>query len=148
MDYIKIRFSNDADRVGSTFERALADMFQSANPMFILSKNAWKPQVDMLETVEEIMVMAELAGVDKADLDLEINARAIRISGKRMINPPAKNGRYRVAEIQYGGFERLLRLPSPIDTEKVTAAYQKGMLTIRAPKIQYETRYNIPISDE
>ena len=148
MDYIKIRLSNDVDRVGSTFEKALADMFQSANPIFTLSKSAWKPQVDMLETAEEIIVIAEIAGVDKTDLDLEINTRAIRISGKRMINPPAKTGRYRVAEIQYGGFERILRLPSPIDTEKVTAAYQKGMLMIRAPKIQYETRYNIPISDE
>lgn len=148
MDYIKIRFSNDVDRVGSTFEKALADVFQSANPMFALSKSTWKPQIDMLETSDEIIVIAEIAGVDKTDLDLEINTRAIRISGKRVLSPPAKNGRYRVAEIQYGGFDRLLRLPSPIDTEKVTAAYQKGMLTIQAPKIQYETRYNIPISGE
>ena len=148
MDYIKIRFSNDVDRVGSTFEKALADVFQSANPMFALSKSAWKPPIDLLETAEEIIVIAEIAGVDKTALDLEINTRAIRISGKRVLNPPAKNGRYRVAEIQYGNFERLLRLPSPIDTEKVIATYQKGMLMIQAPKIQYGTRYNIPISGE
>jgi HSP20 family protein len=53
-----------------------------------------------------------------------------------------------VAEIQYGAFERLLYLPSPIDTENVTAAYQKGLLMIRSNKIKYETRHNIPISGE
>lgn len=148
MDYIKIRFSNDFDRIGSKFEKTLSEMFHPAGPMFALSKSAWKPQIDMFETPEEIILIAEIAGVEKEDLDLEINTRAIRISGRRNLKPPAQNGRYRVAEIQYGAFERLLYLPSPIDTENVTAAYQKGLLMIRSTKIKYETRHNIPISGE
>lgn len=150
MDYIKIRFSNDFDRIGSKFEKTLSEMFHPAGsgPMFALSKSAWKPQIDMFETPEEIVLIAEIAGMEKEDLDLEINTRAIRISGRRHLNPPARNGRYRVAEIQYGAFERLVYLPSPIETENVTAAYQKGLLMIRSPKIKYETRHNIPISGE
>ena len=148
MDFIKIRFANDFDKVGSKFEKTIAEMFHSMNPMFAFSKSSWKPQLDMYETPEEFIVIAEIAGVEKEALDLEINTRAIRIAGKRLLNPPGENGRYRLAEIQYGTFERVLYLPVAIDTEKVEASYKKGMLIIRLPKLKFETRFNIPITGE
>lgn len=147
MEFIKIRFANDFDQVGSKFEKTIAEMFHSMNPMFAFSKSSWKPQVDMYETPEEIIIFAEIAGVEKKDLDLEINTRAVKISGKRLLSPPADKGRYRLAEIQYGVFERVLYLPTPVDTAKVTASYKKGLLDIRLPKLKYET-CSIPISAE
>lgn len=148
MDFIKIRFTNDFDQVGSKFEKTIAEIFHSMNPMFSFSKSSWKPQMDMYETPEEIIIFAEIAGVEKEDLDLEISSRAIRIAGKRLLKPPVDKGRYRLAEIQYGTFERVLYLPGAIDTEQVTATYKKGLLDIRLPKVKFETRHNIPISGE
>jgi HSP20 family protein len=102
----------------------------------------------MFETPEQIIVIAEIAGVEKEDLELEINSRAIRISGKRLLHPPAENGRYRLAEIQYGTFDRVLYLPEPINPENAEAAFRKGLLHIHLPKLKSETRYNIPITGE
>jgi len=148
MEFIKIRLSNEFDPMGSKLEKTISEMFRSMNPMFAFSKNSWKPQMDMYETPEQIIVIAEIAGVEKEALDLEINSRAIRISGKRLLDPPAENGRYRLAEIQYGTFDRVLYLPAPIDTEKVEAAFKRGLLHIHLPKLKFETRFNIPIAGE
>lgn len=148
MEYIKIRFTNDFDSVGSKFEKTLAEMFHAMNPMFSFSQSSWKPQLDIYETPDAIAVIAEIAGVEKEALELEISSRAIRISGRRVATPRAQNGRYRLAEIQYGTFERVLQLPAPIDTENVTASYKKGLLQIFLKKLVLGTRHKIPISDE
>ena len=148
MEFIKIRFANDFDRMGSKFEKTIADMFNTMNPMFAFAKSAWKPPIDIFETSDSILITAEIAGVEKENLELEINSRAIRISGKRIPLPCAQNGRYRLAEIQYGIFERMMHLPVLIDPEKVTATYKKGLLQINLPKITGETTYKVPISGE
>lgn len=148
MEFIKIRLINDFEPMGSKLEKTISEMFRSMNPMFSFSKNSWKPPLDMYETPERIIVIADLAGVEKEDLELEINSRAIRISGRRLLNPPAENGRYRLAEIQYGTFDRVLYLPDPINPENAEAAFIKGLLHIHLPKLKSETRYNIPITGE
>jgi len=149
MEFIKIRFANDFDGVGSKFEKTIAEMFQTMNPMFSFAKNSWKPQLDIYEMSEEILITAEIPGVDKEHLELEINSRAIRIAGIREAAPVTENGRYRLAEIQYGSFERILRLNVPIDTENVTASYKKGMLHIHLKKLSsLETTYRVRITDE
>jgi HSP20 family protein len=148
MEFIKIRFANDFDRMGSKFEKTIADMFQTMNPMFSFAKNSWKPPIDIFETPDRILITAEIAGVDKEDLELEINSRAIRIAGKRTPVPSSDKGRYRLAEIQYGAFERIMHLPVLIDPEKVTASYKKGLLQISLTKVTCEASYKIPISGE
>ena len=148
MEFIKIRFTNDFDHMGSKFEKTIAEMFHTMNPMFSFAQSSWKPPIDIFETPDSILILAEIAGVEKEDLELEINSRAIRISGRRAPMPSADNGRYRLAEIQYGIFERIMHLPVTIDPEKVTASYKKGLLQIYLTKLTHETSYKIPISDD
>jgi HSP20 family protein len=148
MEFIKIRFTNDFDHMGSKFEKTIAEMFHTMNPMFSFAKSAWKPPIDIFETPDSILITAEIAGVAKEDLELEINSRAIRVSGKRPPLPSSDNGRYRLAEIQYGIFERIMHLPVLIDPEKVTASYKKGLLQVHLTKLTCEASYKIPISDE
>lgn len=147
MDYIKIRFGNDFDRLSSRFERTIEHMFRSTGPMFMLSERTWKPQMDIYESPEEILILAEIAGVNKDNLELEINSKAVRIHGSRPEMPRMKNSTYMLAEIQYGQFERVLFLPAPIDTDKVTASYQNGFLQIRLTKIPRDVIHKIPIAD-
>lgn len=147
MDYIKIRFGNDFNRLSSDFERTIENMFRSVGPMFMLSERTWKPQMDIYETPDEVIILAEIAGVNKENLEVEINSKAVRIHGNRAELPRVKNSTYRLAEIQYGKFERILFLPEPIDTDKVTASYQNGFLQIRLTKIPRDLTHKIPISD-
>ena len=147
MDYIKIKFTKKSDYLNSDTGRAIEDMFRSMNPFFALSEGVWKPQMDIYETHEEIIILAEIAGVNKENLGVEINTRAVKIYGDRAEMPRVKNSTYRLAEIQYGKFERVLFLPAPIDIDKVIATYLNGLLQIRLAKLPPDRTHRIPIAD-
>ena len=147
MDYIKIRFGNDLDDLECRFEKTIEEMFCALNPVFKLSDRAWNPQMDMYETPEEIIILAEVAGVNKEDLEVEISAKAVKISGNRTEVLRIRNATYRLAEIRYGKFERMLFLPAPVDPEVVSASCVNGLLHIRLAKIQSDRVHKIPIED-
>ncbi|MDQ1330848.1 MAG: hypothetical protein QG578_1113 [Thermodesulfobacteriota bacterium] len=147
MDYIKIRFGNDFGTTDSGYEKSIEDMFRTINPMFSFSERAWRPQMDIYETPEEVIVLAEVAGIDKENLEVEISSRAIRIRGNREEMTRVENATYRLAEIQYGTFERILYLPSPIDTDMVSASYLNGFLQIHLAKIPTDKTRKITITD-
>jgi HSP20 family protein len=149
MDYIKIRFGNDLERLTSRFEKTFEDMFRPrpASPMFATTECTWTPSIDIYETPEEIIIRAEIAGVDKEDLEVEVNSKAVRLFGQRREIPRIEQATYRLAEIQYGKFERILFLPAPIDTEVVTSSFTNGFLELRLAKLPRERTYKIPIDD-
>ncbi|MBC8199689.1 MAG: Hsp20/alpha crystallin family protein [Desulfobacterales bacterium] len=147
MDYIKIKFTKESDQLSSDTGRGIEDMFRSMSPFFALPEGVWKPQMDIYETDEEIIILAEIAGVDKENLSVEINTRAAKIYGERTEMPRLKNSTYRLAEIQYGRFERILFLPAPIDADKVIATYFNGLLQIRLAKLPPDRTHRIPIVD-
>jgi len=93
-------------------------------------EDKWKPQVDIYESDDQIIITAEIAGVAKEDLEIEIDDRAAKISGIRHADFSGKTVKYRLAEIQYGKFERTVYFPWPIDTENVSAVYQNGFLQL------------------
>jgi HSP20 family protein len=148
MDYIKIRFTKDFDQLDSTFEKTVEDLFRTINPMFTIAEQKWKPQMDMYETPDEIIIMGEIAGVNKEDLELEISSKAVRVQGIRSQFPRIDNAKYRLAEIQYGKFERVLYLPSPIDTEVVSASYTNGFLQVRLAKLELDKTFKVPITEK
>lgn len=146
-DFIKIRFTNDFGQIASQLEKTVESIFRSTRPMFADTEHAWKPQMDIYETPEEIIILAEIAGVDKENLDVEISSKAVKIYGNRTEMPRIENARFRLAEIQYGRFERILFLPSPIDPEIVSASYVNGFLRIRLAKMPLDKTYKITITD-
>ena len=147
MEFFKIRFGNDLDELSSKLERTLEDML-GISPSFTLSERAWRPPMDMYETPEEVVILAEIGGVDKEDLEVEISSKAVRIQGRRVAPASGPNYTYRLAEIQYGRFERILFLPSPINPDKVTAASKNGFLEIRLVKRPVDQTYKVPVSTE
>ncbi|MBW2366853.1 MAG: Hsp20/alpha crystallin family protein [Deltaproteobacteria bacterium] len=149
MDFIKIRFGGDFEDMSSKIEKTIEGFFRprALNPTFDCSECAWKPPMDIFETREQIVIIAEIAGVDKEDLDVEINNRAVKIHGKRLGIPPESAATYRLAEIQYGTFERILYLPAPIDSNNVTASFSNGFLKIRLSKMPLDKTHKIAISD-
>jgi HSP20 family protein len=147
MEYIKIRFSDDFGHLGSKFEKTIDDMFRSMGHGFTLGERTWRPSMDIYESPEEIIIVAEIAGVDKDDLEVEISSKAVKIQGNRLAKHCSGNATYRLAEIQYGNFERIIFLPAPIDPEIVSAAYSNGFLEIRLAKQPREIAHKIPISE-
>jgi len=148
MDFIKIRFTDSFDHLGSEFEKTVEDIFRTINPMCSIAERKWKPQMDIYETPEEIIIFGEIAGVQKEDLELEISSKAVKIQGNRTQSQRIENASYRLAEIQYGKFERILYLPAPIDPEVVSASYSNGFLQIRLAKLALDKTFKVPITEK
>jgi HSP20 family protein len=145
MDYIKIRFVDNPEGIESEFRRSVEEMLCAAQPRFTLSRQRWRPQIDIYETRSEIVIIAELAGVPREEIDLEIGPRTVKISGTREGGPRGEGARYRLAEIPCGRFERDLSLPVSIDTDTVRACCRDGLLEIRLAKRPLDRIHRINI---
>ena len=148
MDYIKIRLSSNLDQVSKGLRRTIDDIFGTANPIFSQLDRTWKPQMDLFETADEIKIVATIAGVEKESMEIEINERAVRISGSRRPPSPVTEATFCLAEIQYGKFERILFLPKPIDTDRVSASLSAGILQITMAKQRLRKSMKVPIRDD
>lgn len=133
MEHIEIRFGDNIE-TPATEEKPFEEIFQSVNPMFCFSKRVWKPQMDIFETCDQIIIQAEMAGVRREDMVIEVSSKAVKISGTRKCSQPDPAATYRLAEIQFGQFERVLYLPSIIDVEKVSASFSGGFLELKLGK--------------
>lgn len=93
---------------------------------------AWRPPTDVYETADCFIVKVEIAGMQRTDLHITLQARELTVSGIRQ-DSAAKVG-YQQMEIQYGPFESHVSLPGAVDQDAVEATYQEGFLVIRLPK--------------
>lgn len=144
---IKIKFVDSIGNCDREFIEDMEEMFRVSHPFATLRQRLWKPQVDVCETADEVIVLAELAGVVLEDLHVEVSRRRFKIKGRREHGRPTREGRYHIAEIAFGAFERSFNLPAPVDTETVKARYTDGLLTIRMKKAPLETLHKIRIQN-
>jgi len=147
MSFIKVRFAKEIGYVDAEFRRSFDEMFRLLHSTFTVFHTIWSPQVDIYEAPDEIIILADIAGVHKDDLYVEIDRRLLRIYGKRE-KPITENTRFHRAEITYGYFERKLTLPFPIDIDSVRATYTDGLLQICIAKVPLEKIHTLPIQED
>jgi HSP20 family protein len=94
----------------------------------------WRPPTDVYETGDCIVVKVEIAGMEREDFSIVLDAKRLIISGVRH-DSSAKLG-YQQMEIFYGQFETDVHLPRAVDEEGIEAIYQDGFLLVRLPKAQ------------
>ncbi len=94
----------------------------------------WAPPVDVYETKDELVVAAELPGLNQKDIHLSITGDVLTLKGERQWNPEVEPGSYYRNERWLGRFERTLPLPIPVQAGKVKATYRDGVLTVTLPK--------------
>jgi len=91
--------------------------------------------VDVYETSSQIVIKAIVAGVKKEDLEISLSRDMVSIKGTRMTETHVDDGDYFHKELYWGSFSRTVLLPQEVDIEKAEATEDKGLLTIRLPKI-------------
>jgi len=96
----------------------------------------WSPAVDMYETKDDLVVVAELPGLNEKDIHLSITGDVLSVRGERQWSHEQKQDSFYRGERWYGKFERNLPLPISVQADKVTASYRDGVLTIRLPKVE------------
>lgn len=98
----------------------------------------WAPAVDLYETDNDIVIKAELPGVDKKDIKIKIEVKdnMLHLSGERKIEKDIKEENYHRKERYYGTFRRSFSLPAHVEHEKVKAKFKDGILEITLPKVE------------
>jgi len=139
------RFTKDMERLFEDFGGfSFPNFFRTDFAPFRMEfdKVEWVPQIEVLHNNEQFMVRADLPGLTKDDVKVELTDDLLTISGARKEeNEEKREGFYR-SERSYGSFYRQIPLPEGAKTEKAAATFQNGVLevTIPAPKVEPSTR--------
>ena len=118
-------------RVQEEMNRALGDersQFRGADSV------GWTPSCDIYEDGEEIVVRAELAGVEPKDVEVRFENGVLTLKGERTLEKAEKRENYHRVELSYGTFTRAFSLPASIDAEKIRAESKNGVLHVHLPK--------------
>jgi len=130
MPVIKIKVERDFKLLQDRVKRLVDDVFQVSLPV-MLSREGWVPAIDIYEGPDSVYVVADTAGVDKESLNLIFKGQFLYLAGRR--RPPVSlgKGRFYQMEIEYGPFERIIRIPMNVDPEQIEAYYENGLIVIR-----------------
>jgi HSP20 family protein len=101
---------------------------------FGVFEREWLPSVDVAESEGEITVRAELPGLEAKDIDLNISGDILSIRGEKKGKEEIKEDDYYSRESYYGSFQRSIRLPAEVQSDKVDARFKNGVLDIKLPK--------------
>lgn len=112
------------------FDR-LMNKFDNETELFTTQ---WAPPADILETKNAIFIKAELPGLMEKDIHIELENNVLTINGERKFEKETTGKDYRRVERDYGKFVRSFTLPANVMPEKITAAYNNGLLEIELPK--------------
>ncbi len=119
------------DRMNQIFEDALA---RSRGREEGLRTGMWTPAVDIYENNDFVVVKAELPGVEKDRISVEVKEGILTLRGERGFDNELKKESYHQIERSYGSFQRSFSLPVSVDQENVTARFQNGVLEVQLPK--------------
>ena len=121
------------NRVGRLFEEGLCGL-RGDQREEALDSRAWAPAVDILEKDNEIVLRADLPGIDPKDVDIQVQNGTLTLRGERKFESDVKEDNFRRVERVYGSFVRSFSLPQTVDSEHVAAEYKNGVLEVTLPK--------------
>lgn len=134
-----VRFRNHGDLAPWS---ALREMERELSRVFTdyygenadLFNSAWVPQVDLSETENEYVLQADLPGLRREDVELVCVDNTVNLKGERRHEVKEEASGYHRTERRYGAFQRSFEIPGGFEPDKVTAAFEDGVLTVHLPK--------------
>ncbi len=120
------------DEIGR-FQQDMMNRFWGKNGQ---EGDLWHPSIDLSETTEAYQVKAELPGVRPDEINIEVHDDVVTITGERKEEKASDKEDCHIREMSYGKFTRSVRLPMPIDADKVKAKFDDGVLKVTLPKTE------------
>ena len=114
-------------------DRLFEDFF-GANFLAAPWMGEWIPALDISETQNQVVVRAEVPGINPKDIDISLSGDVLTLKGEKKAEREEKGKNYHLVERSYGSFSRSLRLPAAVDADKIEATYKDGILIIACPK--------------
>jgi HSP20 family protein len=113
-----------------------------------IARGAWNPSVDIYENKDQIVLEAELPGMNREDFELTIENNVITLRGERKFEKKEETDNYHRVERAYGAFTRSFTLPQTVTAEGATADYKNGVLRVVLPKREETKAQRIEIKGE
>src|ERR687895_2061428 len=113
-----------------------------------IARGAWTPGVDIYENKDEIVLEAELPGMNREDFELTIENNVLTLRGERQFEKKDEADNYHRVERSYGSFTRSFTLPQTVSAEGANAEYRNGVLRVTLPKREETKARRIEISGE
>jgi len=120
------------DRMNRLFEQTLSRSRGEEG----VSATTWTPAVDIYETADTIVMKAELPGVAREDIQIQINENTLTLQGERRFAKDVQEENYLRLERAYGGFHRSFTLPATVQQDKIRALFKDGVLELVLPKAE------------
>ncbi len=140
---------NDLDRIfDDYFNRG---WMRGIRPAFSRAEDLWgtyemrPPSMDVIDRDNDIVVKAELPGVDKKDLDISVTDNILTIKGTAAQEKKDEKSDYYSREIRSGSFCRSLSLPSNVDSDKIEASFRNGLLELTIPKTAKSSKTTVKV---
>ncbi len=116
------------------FDRLFREAFSPVLGEGELSTRTWAPPVDIYENGDNLVLKAELPGVDPKEVEIRVEDNTLYLKGERKFEKEVKEESYHRVERSDGTFTRSFSLPNTINSDKVQAEYKDGVLTLTMPK--------------
>ena len=120
------------DRMNKLFEQTISRSRADEG----IAATTWMPSVDIYETPETIVMKAELPGLGREDIDIQIRDNTLTLRGERRFAKDVHEENYLRIERAYGSFQRSFTLPTTIQQEKIRAVFKDGVLELTLPKAE------------
>ncbi len=127
-------FRTEIDKVFDNFLGGGVPSLTGLGQVFPSAQQMMTPTLDVKENEKEIVVKADLPGIDEKDVNLTIHNGVLSLRGEKKFEHTDERENYHVMERSYGSFQRSIRLPETIDEDKAEALFDKGVLTVTLPK--------------
>ena len=139
----------DVETLQHRINRMFEDSFgRSRDPNDEMSMCAWRPPVDIYETENGIVLSAELPGVARENISVEVKDNILTLKGERTANPTLRNQNFYRQERCYGTFQRSFTLQQNIQPHLIKATFKNGVLEIEIPKPEEERTKQITVKVE
>ena len=141
MDHMFDRFFEGA------FPRGWLRPFRWERPLLseLAAADIRVPHIDLVERDEEIVLRAEVPGVEKKDVDVSITGNSVTLKGQTRHEEKEEKGEYYRHEISRGAFSRTVALPASVDPDKANATFKDGILEITLPKVEKAKRRTLKL---
>ena len=129
------------------FSRGWFHPFHMEMPSFTKMKafEGKTPSVDVIDRDNDVIVKAELPGVDKKDLDISVTKNTVTIKGTTSHEEKEEKGDFYRCEISRGSYSRTLSLPADVDEDKTKAKFKDGILELTLPKLKKSKRHTVKV---
>ena len=124
----------DLLRLQEEFNKFFEDQLAKRMGSEELASSSWIPPVDIYEDENNIVVKADLPGMDQKDIEVKVENNTLIIKGEKKFEDEEKKDNYHRIERFYGTFQRAFTLPDTVDVDKIKASYKNGVLEITIPK--------------